>query len=77
MREFNPSKGDRVRIDLPDKSDPDHEVYHGKHGRIIEILSDEAGEVTGDESDSIIYRVEFEDTMQADFRHHDLRPPIE
>lgn len=77
MQEFVPEEGDRVRIDIPDESDPDYEMYHGKHGHVSETLSDEAGDLTGDESDSIIYRVEFEDGTCADFRKRDLRPPIE
>jgi hypothetical protein len=26
------SEGDRVRIDIPDETDPDHDAYHGVHG---------------------------------------------
>lgn len=77
MCEFVPKKSDRVRIDIPDEADPDYDIYHGKHGQVIDIFSDEAGLVTGDESDSIIYRIEFEDSTWADFRSRDLRPPIE
>lgn len=70
------SKGDRVRIDIPDETDPDHERYHGKHGEIVAIISDDAESVTGDPKDSDIYRVEFDDGDHADFRSRDLRPPI-
>ena len=48
--------GDRVRIDIPDETDPDHDRYHGKHGKIVDIFEDEAGKLTGDGRDSIIYR---------------------
>ena len=77
MREFAPEEGDRVRIDIPDETDPDYGTYHGKHGCVIQTLSDVAGDITGDESDSVIYRVEFNDGTHADFRIPDLRPPIE
>lgn len=41
----------RVRIDIPDKTDPDHR-YHGEHGEVVEISQDDAGITTGDERDS-------------------------
>ena len=66
----------RVRIDIPDETDADHEL-HGEHGRIVEVIRDDASDVTGDQLDSIIYRIELDDGYRADFRHHDLRPPIE
>ena len=68
------SAGDCVRADLPDETDPDHELYHGRRGEIIEVLHDDAGKATGDERDSTLYRVEFEDGEVADFRWRDLRP---
>ena len=39
MSEFG--QGDRVRIDIPDETDPDHEQYHGQHGTVIKIISDD------------------------------------
>ncbi|WP_323677687.1 hypothetical protein [Halorubellus sp. PRR65] len=69
------SSGDRVRLDIPDETDPDH-AYHGKHGEIIELLEDDAGLETGDKADGIIYRVRLDDDTVLDFRAHDLRPPI-
>jgi len=71
------SEGDRVRIDLPDETDPDHDRFHGKHGTVIEVVSDDAQALTGDKRDSELYRVEFEDGTTTDFRWRDLRPPIE
>ena len=71
------SKGDRVRVDIPDETDPDHERYHGEHGQIITVLSDDAGSVTDDTRDSRLYRVALESGDEADFRWRDLRPPIE
>ena len=69
--------GDRVRIDIPDETDPDHDWYHGEHGRIVDILEDEAGTLTGDERDSIIFRVQCSNGEELDFRHQSIRPPIQ
>jgi len=71
------SEGDRVRIDIPDETDPDHDAYHGVHGEIMRALSDDAGAVTGVDDDSVLYRIELETGETADFRGHDLRPPID
>ncbi|AXG07442.1 hypothetical protein DU500_13970 [Haloplanus rubicundus] len=71
------SEGDRVRIDIPDETDPDHSQYHGEHGTIVAIINDHAGKVTGDERDSTLIRVKLESGSKADFRQRDLRPPIE
>ena len=73
----NYSIADRVRIDIPDETDPDHEQYHGEHGQIAEILEDEAGTLTGDEQDSIIYRIQLDNDETIDVRHHSIRPPIQ
>ena len=69
--------GDRVRVDIPDETDPDHDRYHGEHGRIVDILEDEAGTLTGDDRDSILYRVQFSTGEKLDLRHQSLRPPIQ
>jgi len=71
------SKGDRVRIDIPDEADPDHQEYHGEHGRIIAVLSDDADSLTADERDAQLYRVTFDSGETADFRWRDLRSPID
>lgn len=47
--------GDKVRIDIPDKADPDHDSYHGRTGDVIELLDDDAGEETGDDRDAALY----------------------
>lgn len=73
MQEF--SRGDRVRIDIPDETDPDFR-YHGEHGTIIEVLKDDASEVTGDQRDSQLYRVRVDLDQTIDVRWRDLRPPI-
>jgi len=71
------SIGDRVRVDIPDTTDPDHERYHRVHGTVVAVSRDDAGETTGDERDAVIYRIELENEETADFRWRDLRPPIE
>jgi ribosomal protein L21E len=70
-------EGDRVRIDIPDTTDPDHDRYHGVHGTVVEVLHDDAEAETDDERDVKLYRIEFDDGEIADFRGWDLRPPIE
>ena len=67
--------GDRVCIDIPDETDPDHDRLHACRGEIIDILEDDAGEVTGDARDTVLYRVQLEDGTQTDVRWRDLRPP--
>jgi ribosomal protein L21E len=71
------SEGDRVRVDIPDETDPDHEQYHGVHGHIVAVLTDDAEAVTGDERDDHLYRVSLTSGETADFRWRDLRPPID
>lgn len=66
------SEGDEVRVDIPDRDDPDFHL-HRKHGVVVEVIGDDAGVNTGDERDSLIYRVEV-DGEPHDFRWRDLRP---
>lgn len=75
MNELN--KGDNIRVDISDETDPDHDAYHGLHGTIVEILEDDADRVTGEEREGLIYRVELETGEKVDFRWRDLRPPLE
>jgi hypothetical protein len=70
-------QGNRVRVDIPDETDSDHDAYHGRHGTVVEMLADDADEETGDSRDAAIYRVEFDGGERADFRWRDLRPPLE
>jgi hypothetical protein len=72
-----PSEGDRVRIDIPDETDPDHALYHGEHGTVVAIIEDDAGGLLGDDRGSAIYRVELDSGETADFRWRDLRSPIQ
>lgn len=75
MKRF--SKGDRVRVDIPDETDPDHQEYHGEHGRVVAVLSDDADSLTADERDAQLYRIKFDSGETADFRWRDLRQPID
>ena len=68
------TEGDRVKIDIPDVDDPDHNRYHGEHGTVVAIIEDNAGRNTGDSRDSVIYRVESDDQGTVDLRWRDLRP---
>lgn len=72
MRRFD--VGDRVHIDIPDETDPDFDRFHGECGSVVEVLADDAGEETGDERDSHLFRVKLDPGNQADFRWRDLRP---
>ncbi len=71
------TEGDRVRVDIPNQTDPDHDRYHGRHGTIVEILEDDAGVKTGNEQDSFLFQIEFDEGDTMDFRGRDLRPPLE
>jgi hypothetical protein len=53
------SEANRVRIDIPDEADPDHQAYHGEHGQVVAVLSDDADSLTADERDAHLYRVAF------------------
>jgi len=71
------TQGDRVRVDIPDETDHDHDQYHGLHGTVSDVIEDEAGEIIGNERAGTIFRVELENGETADFRWRDLRPPFE
>jgi ribosomal protein L21E len=68
------TEGDSVRVDIPDETDPDHDVYHGETGEVVAVFEDSVGEVTGDERDNTQYRVRLENGQVVDFRWLDLRP---
>lgn len=67
--------GERVRVDISDSSDPDY-LYHGEVGSIVDITTDNLGDMTGDPRDNRLYHVEFNDVSLGNmtFRHHDLVP---
>lgn len=71
MRRF--VTGDRVRVDIPDKEDPDYHL-HRSEGEVTQVITDEAGSVTGDERDSVLYRVRLDSGQTVDLRWRDLRP---
>ncbi|MFD1646666.1 hypothetical protein [Haloarchaeobius litoreus] len=71
------AEGERVRVDIPDESDPDHERWHGTEGTVVDIREDDAGMETGDERDSIEYRVESDGGESMWFRWRDVRPSLE
>ncbi|MFP9060990.1 hypothetical protein ACLI4R_10715 [Natrialbaceae archaeon A-chndr2] len=66
----------RVRIDIPDETDLDHDL-HGSHGVVTNVIEDDAGASTGDDRDSAIYRVELDSGAVVDLRWRDLRPPFD
>lgn len=72
MQRFD--EGDRIRIDIPDTTDPDFDRYHGQYGMVIDVIGDDAGIETGDERDSCLFRVEVDDGSVVDLRWRDLRP---
>lgn len=67
--------GDRIRVDIPNEDDPDHDRLHRAHGTIVDILEDDAGQETGDRRDSYLYSVEMDDGDIEHLRWRDLRPP--
>jgi hypothetical protein len=72
MRRFE--IGDRVRVDIPNKNDPDYERLHRKQGTIIEILEDDADKETGDNRDSHLFSVDIDEGTIEHLRWRDLRP---
>ena len=72
MKRF--SRGDQVRIDIPDETDRDYEQLHDANGTIVEVMEDDADAVTGDIRDKYLFRVKLEDGRQVDVRWRDLRP---
>jgi len=72
MRRFE--VGDRVRVDIPNKDDPDHERLHREHGTIVEVFEDDAGQETGDPRDSHSFRVEIDGSTAESLRWRDIRP---
>lgn len=62
--------GDRVRIDIPDETRPDHK-HHGKNGEVIAVIP------IGERSDTGgRFRVELDTGGAVDVGPQDLRPPI-
>lgn len=73
MKRFN--DGDRVRVDIPDETDPDHDRWHDTVGTVVDVREDDAGVETGGERDNIEYLVETDDSgVSMWFRWRDVRP---
>ena len=70
-------QGTEVRVDIPDRTDPDFDAYHRRCGTVVERLTDNASKLTGDDRDDVLYRIEFDDGSTQDFRWRDLRPASE
>lgn len=66
--------GDKVRIDIPDTTDPDHDRLHGETGIVVEVVEDDLGDVTGDSRDCYKFRVRLDDDEVVNTRWVDLRP---
>lgn len=75
MTEPRFEEGERVRVDIPDESDPDHDRLHGKLSVIVDVLSDDAGEVSGNSRDDLLYRIELDDGGETDVQWRNIRPP--
>jgi hypothetical protein len=65
--------GDRVRIDIPDETDPDFDRLHDRRGEVVGVQPDDAGRETGDDRDSYLYEIALDDGI-ALVRWRDLRP---
>ncbi|MCU4927087.1 hypothetical protein OB905_14050 [Halobacteria archaeon AArc-dxtr1] len=46
MTDHQFEEGNRVRIDIPDETDPDYNRFHGRHGEIVALFDDDAGAFT-------------------------------
>lgn len=67
------SVGDRVRVRIHEADDVDAHL-DGAVGRVVAVLEDDLGTLTGDLRDDRLYQVEFEgeECGKMSFRHHDL-----
>jgi membrane protein implicated in regulation of membrane protease activity len=66
--------GDTVRVDIPDEKDLDHNQLHGRRGTVIEVISDDAGTVVGDDREGYLFGIKLTDGETVDVRWRDLRP---
>lgn len=65
--------GNKVRIDIPNKDDPDYQ-HHRDQGEVVDVSCDDAGASTGDERDSYLYCVQLTSREKIDLRWRDIRP---
>ena len=49
---YRVGEDDRIRVAIPDESNPGH-ALHGSHGTVITVIEDDAGLETGRPQDSI------------------------
>ncbi|MFC7229248.1 hypothetical protein N0B31_17745 [Salinirubellus salinus] len=68
------TEGDRVRLDIPDETDPDHDRLHGATGTITSITEDDAADYSGDSRDNYRFAVELDTGASVTVRWRDLRP---
>jgi hypothetical protein len=60
-------------VDIPDKADPDFERYHRYCSTIVVTVEGNASELTDDDRDDVLYRVEFGVGERQDSRRRDLQ----
>mgnify|MGYP000088283782 CR=1 FL=1 len=72
MTMYRFTEGDRVRIDISDTTDPDHEPFHGNHGVVATILTNDTGASADNERGNVLYHDELDDGREMDFRLQDL-----
>jgi ribosomal protein L21E len=72
VRRFD--RGDRVRVDIPDESDPDHDRLHGETGVVSEVQADAAEDYSGDSRDNHLFFIELDSGDTVTVRWRDLRP---
>lgn len=68
--------GDRVKLILDKERSVDNQ-WHGETGTITRITADAAGDVTGDDMDSLLFEVEVDGVAQqpdVHFRWDDIVP---
>jgi phosphate transport system permease protein len=64
-----------IRINIANGRGPGCRRLHRRCGGVVAILEYDAGAVTGDDHDAVLYRVQLDDGTNTDVRWRDLRPP--
>ncbi|MFB6361140.1 MAG: hypothetical protein ABEH59_07435 [Halobacteriales archaeon] len=67
--------GDRVRIDIPDETHPDHQ-YHGTNGEITAVIPGSETADTEADQFGIRFRVDLEIDEAIEIEAKYVRPPI-
>ncbi len=73
--DFTP--GTRVRINIPDESDPGHDLFHGHKGTVLKRIGITGGLVRRDLRDEYLYRVKLDNHTKAVFVQSDLQSDIQ